>query len=231
MWAGTDEKGLETPYQRLEEVGLETPDQRLGEVGFRMLDPFFDAMIKADRAGAVFNDDVSAAAYDEDDARRLKHNEWTHLSGVTVNKTVQFSCDRKIYAAEFWARARAATPNADPEAEPEIEYRASLPTRHVMAIPASLGPQTLHDPTTTKGASNVWGKRSVVCKTTLEALHKQVPALSNWAKFFFLTVRPPKDVELQLSQSGTYLELRFQRDHARVVVAFTPFRCEPSGRK
>ena len=132
-----------------------TKQLRCWEEGFRLLDPFFDAMIKADSAGAVFNDDVSTAAYDEDDARRLKHNEWTLLSGVTVNKTVQFSCDGKTYAAEFWARARAATPNADPEAEPEIEYRASLPTRHPMAIPESLGPQEPLDSKTKSGVHHV----------------------------------------------------------------------------
>lgn len=210
-------------WARIVENGLETPDQRRGEVAFRLLDQFFDAMIKADDAGAVFNDDVSTAAYDEDDEHPLKPDEWAHLSGVNLNKSVKFVFDRKTYAAEFWARARAA-PDADADAEPKIEFRVSLPTRYIMAIPASLGPRTAHD-STTKAAHNVWGKRSVVCKPTLKALHSQVPALANWARFFFLTVPPPQHVELQLSQSGKYLELRFQQDHARVVVAFTPFRC------
>jgi hypothetical protein len=201
-----------------------TAQIRCGEEGFKRLDPFFDAMIKADSAGAVFDEDLSSVAYDEDDARRLGRD-WRYLSGVNLNKLFKFPFDGKTYSMEFWARARAAGPNADPDAEPEIEYRASLPTRHVMAIPASLGPQTPLITPFNSGAYGVWGERSVVCKTTMEALHKQLPALSDWAKFFFLTVRPPKYVELQLSQSGEYLELRFQQEHARVVVAFTPFRC------
>ena len=188
------------------------------KAGFRALDQFFATMLVV--FGTVFNDDVSSAAYDEDDDYPLGRD-WRYLSGLYLNESVEFDFDGKTYDVESWARARAG-PDAD--AEPEIEYRLSLPTRHIMAIPAELGPQTFRD-STTKAATNVWGKRSVVCKTTLEALHKQLPALSDWAKFFFLTVPPPKDVELQLSQSGKYLELRFQREHARVVVAFTPFRC------
>ena len=100
-------------WARIVEKGLETPDQRRGEVAFRLLDQFFDAMIKADDAGAVFNDDVSTAAYDEDDEHPLKPDEWAHLSGVDLNKSVEFDFDRKTYAAEFWARARAAAPDAD----------------------------------------------------------------------------------------------------------------------
>lgn len=217
MWARIVKKGLENPDQRRWE-----PDWRRGEVAFRLLDPFFDAMIKADKAGSVFNDDVFAVACERDDEHPLTP-EWAHLSGVNLNKTVQFSCDRKPYAAEFWARARAA-PDADADAEPEIEFRVSLPTRHIMSIPTSLGPREAQD-SKTKAEYYVWGKRSVVCNPTLKALHSQVPALANWAQFFFLTVPPPQHVELQLSQSGKYLELRFQQDHARVVVTFTPFRC------